>query len=215
MSTHQWFATALPVVVAVTSNAKAADAPRASDDSTATPAAAEQRETPAPKREHLGQRGQVLITSGAQLDMRRSLYASPFAGISGASSISLAPSLDYMLTDHWTVGASIALGLSRADEGSNGMFFSVSPRLGYLVPLGSSVSLWPQFHIAYGMGSVASAEYTQWSVGGAAPIIVELAPHFFVGAGPDFTFTRTTINLNEGDLLFSSSGVTTLIGGWI
>ncbi len=215
MSTRPCFAIALPVVLAATSNAKAAEIPRANDEPTATPASAEQRQTPVPKREHLGQRGQVLITSGAQLDMRRSLYASPFGGTSGGSSIALAPSVDYLLTDHFTLGASIGLGSSRTDEGDKGVFFSVSPRVGYHLPLGSSVSLWPQIHVAYGFGAGAFANYTQWSVGGAAPIIVALAPHFFVGAGPDFTVMSTAINGSEGDLLFSSSGVTTLIGGWI
>lgn len=220
MSTRAWFATVLPILLSSSKSTPAlADVRAASEAPTIHGPAAEQ---PDARQEHLGRRGQVIITSGTQLDFRRSLYGNSDAGVSAQDSVALSPSLDYLILDHFSMGASIGIGMSRPDEGLSGpnygfndMFFSVAPRAGYQFALGSGVLLWPQIQVAYRIGQTSSSGFSQWTVGASVPVVVELTTHFFVGAGPDFNFASASFGDAGNNVRYSSSGITTMLGGWI
>jgi hypothetical protein len=66
------FAFTIPLLAAITSSAEAAEPQPASDLPTPRETA-EQSGPTAPKQEQLGKRGQVMISSSAQVDMRTSL----------------------------------------------------------------------------------------------------------------------------------------------
>jgi hypothetical protein len=109
----------------------------------------------------------------------------------------------------------VGFGLTKQDlTGEVQVSFSLSPRVGYLIPLSSSLSFWPQIRRAWEVGTSTWENYSEWTAGAAAPLVVELAPHFFVGAGPDFEFSK--VQFKDGsDFAFASKGLTTMLGGWI
>jgi long-subunit fatty acid transport protein len=192
----------VPAFLFAMRNAAAADGAPSSDHAPATQA----------------QETESRAASGArEYDFRREVLGSSEAGLEAVSAVTLMPSLDYFVTDHLTLGGSIGLGLTTWNNGNEpAIFFSISPRIGYHFPIGDRISFWPQIQAAYGRGLAAYWDVKSESLGAAVPMIVELTPHFFVGAGPDYRFTKSLQNVGSSYNEFAGSmGVTSMVGGWI
>ena len=203
----------VPALTLISANAIADDAQPTDRPPTAEAASSELQKSQATNA-HIGHRGQLVITSGTQLEMRRSVMMMGTGPLSTQTSVSLTPSLDYLLTDHLTIGGSIGFGLATGEDGfGRAMLFSVSPRVGYLIPLGAQASLWPQLNVAYARGFLDYSNYEATSAGVSVPLIVQLAPHFFVGAGPQFNMTRSSFY--SASAYVASSGMTAMIGGFL
>jgi hypothetical protein len=207
----------VPAFLFAMRNAAAADGAPPSDFAPANQAQETESRAAPGAREYLGRRGQLVITSGTQFDFRREVLGSSDAGLDTVSTVTLMPSLDYFVTDHLTLGGSIGLGLTTWNTGNEpAIFFSISPRVGYHVPVGDRISFWPQIQAAYGRGLLSYWDIESESLGAAVPMIVELTPHFFIGAGPDYRFTKSLRNFGSSYNEFAGSmGVTSMVGGWI
>ena len=128
-------------------------------------------------------------------------------------SVRLSPGLDVFVARRISLGLTLSVGYSDdqgyGTDGSlvrvKGSSFSVGPRVGYLIALGDTVALWPTVTLGFATsrqqaslvsgtrlstGSTVGAPTTRWTglwVGAYAPLVVQLAPHFFVGFGPTFS----------------------------
>jgi hypothetical protein len=187
------------------------------------PAGAEPTTPAAAKAETFGRKGQLAIIAGSQLAAQRHSYAEG----TGGTTIGLTPAVDYFLIDHLSIGARAGVEFTTIDASppyhpsSSFHTYFVSPRVGYELPLGSSVSIWPSANVLYSVGDSAPANPGQRNrglgFGASLPVLVHLAPHFFVGAGPEAGITWYRFDYGNADysVRYASYGVTTLLGGWI
>lgn len=165
---------------------------------------------PDPPAPAFGERGEIVLSGALFGGFSRTTYEGSDAE---RFSVSLTPGLDVFVARRVSVG--LALTASYADDrgyGTDGSLLrvkrssvSIGPRLGYVFALGDTLSFWPR--VAFGVstsrqdtslesgrslstGNAIGAPSARWTgawVGAYAPLIVQVAPRFFVGIGPTFT----------------------------
>jgi hypothetical protein len=158
-----------------------------------------------------GQEGQLVISQ----------ELNGFLGYNTASEIFLVrlePSADYFLKQHLSVGASALVSFGFGDSTVVGL--GVLGRVGYQLPLNDRVSFWPKAGFGVQFAHVPGASDVNFVLDFNAPILFHVAPHFFVGAGPQ---VRALISQSVGSLgadqgNFSGNdvtlGITTTVGGY-
>jgi hypothetical protein len=141
------------------------------------------------------------------------------AGSSDYTSIGFSPAVDYFVMDRLSVGARIdflAFRQSNDSQGSSrrttGYSLSAQPRVGYVVRLDDSLSLWPRLGIGYGTShqdsESASAMLTTWTVTAELGIVVRLGRYGTLNLGPDLTYVaRSSDRPSSGLSLGNSSSV--------
>lgn len=152
--------------------------------------------------ERFGDAGVWLATSGSALSVAKS--DSAFSGV-------VAPDIDWFVARHVSLGVGLRVAHATADAPTAQPYIQLErttttiaagPRIGVDVPIGASVSLYPRAtmgfeHVFTRYGDFAAdsfGNYTQpieySSTADAltlelfAPILLHVAPHFFIGAGP-------------------------------
>jgi len=151
-----------------------------------------------------GDRGQMVLTGG-------------FGSINSSdnfTNISIFPAIDFFVTNHFSIGGGVRLtyiknqGASAVQQ-QEGVLFQI----GFDVPLGGRVSLWPRL-----LNGVIRVEHVTNYVTSElqVPLLVHAAPHFFIGAGP-FVSTSRLINPSTGanSNAAANRGLTTFVGGWM
>src|SRR5262249_14422020 len=122
--------------------------------------------------------------------------------------VAFAPSVNYFVVPNLTIGAALSVASDSATQ--NGSSFSstaitVLGRLGYNVPLGRIVSLWLRAGVGYLHNSVDSGSGSPSLTLSSvillvdAPILIHVAPHFFIGAGPVF-LTELSSSASQGGM---------------
>ena len=107
--------------------------------------------------------------------------------------------------------------MSKSDAwGGTTWLVGASPFVGYLIPLGERIALWPKVGGSYFYYSNAMGQSSRSiGIGASLPVVAHLAPNFFVGAGPDIGFNAWSSD-DYGERSTSViSGFGTMIGGWI
>jgi len=145
--------------------------------------------------------------------------------------IRVAPTVDYFVTDHVAVGASLLISNARSrtyDVPSGLASENVTTRLGGGVRVGLSgnlaswISIYPtaEFDLAHGedgqdiLGQGSDHGHALASFAGFAPLLFHLSQHFFVGVGP--RVSADVINSRDGtDNKGAFIGVSALVGGWV
>src|SRR5713101_573349 len=97
----------------------------------------------------LPDQGHLLITSGAQFSIMHLVSSDSFGTTQRTTNISLTPSFDYLVTDHLTVGTRLSLGIAKSDNWGSTLSLGVSPFVGYLIPLGERLAIWPKVGASY------------------------------------------------------------------
>ena len=158
-----------------------------------------------------GEQGQIALSvdlpftnSAPQLAIVRE---SQSMGGSSTTVVAIAPSADYFVIPNLSIGGIIGVATGSTDVGggvsADTTKFIISPRIGYVVRLADSLSLWPRLGIQYVHTSLSSGG--QSATESSVPLIVDVpvlwhpVPHFFMGAG----FLVATELTNSG----SSGGV--------
>jgi hypothetical protein len=127
-----------------------------------------------------------------------------------AVALSFTPSVDVFVTDRLTVGGSLAIGYDRLESvpsGSPGDTMTLrdhsesvglSPRVGYVVPLGGWLALWPRLEVGFGTSRTVpdAADGAIWTntyrVQGDIGLVVPIGRHLYVDIGPTFGYSLTT-----------------------
>jgi len=126
----------------------------------------------------------------------------------GAWSLHLVPSLDYFIQDHLSVG-----GLVGIDKDGGGSTIRFGARIGYDVPLGALVSMWPRGGIQVAHSSPNEGPgVTVTSLGIDVPFLFHFVPHFLLGVGP-FIYVPLTNSAAMGSK-DPTYGLTALVGGY-
>lgn len=160
------------------------------------------------------------------------------AGNSSSKSVGIEPAFDYFVSEDFSLGASVFGRYSSVTSGiditDRTLSFGFNVQMGDNFWLGERVSLWPRFFLgAWQSRSTLSGGFQGYTSidGGAFPVegeqvienvidtelfvpfLFHVAPHFFIGIGPDgyvdlFHSTGGTRNLRR------YIGASSTVGGW-
>jgi hypothetical protein len=150
----------------------------------------------------------------------------------------VAPAADYFVIQGLSIGGQIAYSHGHSSvTGVNGApstssdanVFGIGARVGYNIPIGDLFSFWPKvglvFLTASGSASDSTTAVNDTTSGNVldlqiyAPLLLHLAPHFFVGLGPNLqTDLTASASVNSASVpnppKETSYGLLFTIGGW-
>ena len=139
----------------------------------------------------------------------------------------VAPAVDYFVIDGLTLGAGLIFAVINPAHGNDPQgetitVFGIAPRVGYNIPITDTISFWPKVFFAYESTSVSNnlpGGFNSTALGVFAPFMFHLAPHFFLGIGPNL-LTQLSNNETQGNASASFPKVTQLgidatLGGWL
>ena len=147
-------------------------------------------------------------------------------GGQSATLVDIAPSIDYFVIPNLSIGALLGIEYGSLDAngttlptGATVTEISVEGRVGYNIPLGDGISIWPRLGIGYQHISVSNDGMTASSyvipLSITVPVLWHPGDHFFVGAGPAF-LTQLVYKAEGNDQPKTTDyGITALIGGTI
>lgn len=102
--------------------------------------------------------------------------------------LELDPALDVFVARRLSLGVGSTLSTSFARSGPGSSLVSVSPRLGYALPLGPRFALWPRASADFALARDTEQEnHRILSTTLLVPVEALLMPHFVVGVGPAVT----------------------------
>jgi hypothetical protein len=174
--------------------------------------------------QHFGGPGTLAISS----DMNLALEGQSVSQGGPSSWVFIvAPSADYFVIQGLSIGGEIAFTHTHTRETSDvgvstsidGNTFSVGPRIGYNIPIGDLLSFWPKAGLLFSATSLAGVNGNALDVTFYAPLLLHLAPHFFVGLGPGVQTDLTASESQNGQSIHNpgkttSYGLYFTIGGW-
>lgn len=142
------------------------------------------------------------------------------AGGSSLTQVQIAPTLLYLVGDRFVVGGDLLYrSISSGGGGNTQSSIGGDLLLGGAFPLGPQVTLMLLPSIGVLSLSSGSASRTSFTIGVTVPLLVHLAPHFFIGFGPQLG-TEITASQSLGGTSADSDKITTFnfngfFGGWI
>jgi hypothetical protein len=176
-----------------------------------------------------GERGQFVLTGATTASVSSSSYSASNASSWG---VTVEPALDYFVVRHVSLGGSVSIATSGGSSYDSSQtrtdFYSqslgVAPRIGLDIPLVSGIlSVWPMVEVGAG-----SASSSQTSVGGtnqhtkgrvwvtaSAPLLVHVATHLFLGAGPFVFHELVDSDQNQVENDATTVGANFVMGGWL
>lgn len=176
------------------------------------------------KRHRFGDRNDVLFSGDFYLGVSSTSNAETKTTY---NSVSVSPAFDYFVEDHVSLGFGLGFDhskgivgsgkTSRTFETSNGAH--VFTRIGVQATLAERLSLYPRAFFRFNYDDVsATTSYTLSSlrVGLELPFVFHAAPHFYIGCGPFVGHDVARYeNGTSSDVLSTSGGVSTTVGGWL
>jgi hypothetical protein len=170
--------------------------------------------------------GASLLTPATMLDIGGASVSNNGGSQFG---FSLAPAADYFVIDNLSVGLEILFGYDSfsppnptgggtSPQSTNLTAYGFSPRVGYNVPIGSNLSIWPKVffeHAGYSLGGGGAGYGNVQLLGAYVPLLFHPAPHFYLGFGPNIlTELGASSNGNGATSKITSYGAFASIGGW-
>jgi hypothetical protein len=139
--------------------------------------------------------------------------------------LTLAPSLDYFVSDRISVGGVVAVGYQRSrmtnapGTGMDGTFvqsgyaLSLRPRIGYVLPLTDDIVLWPRIGVGYDVSRASSDEGPEGrtlaktlTAEADLGVIVRMGRHAYLNVGPTLAYYSRTSESNNPTNPISSDG---------
>jgi hypothetical protein len=139
---------------------------------------------------------------------------------SSADMVWLAPSVDVFVHDRVSIGGTLAVSLARGTSTIPGVLgqepqtvtgtgfgFTVMPRVGYAIPLGSTFALWPRVGFGYGASSAsyddslmdARPPWTdRWMGEAELGLVARLHRHVYVNLAPRLALTVNRTGSESG-----------------
>ena len=156
-----------------------------------------------------GKDGQIVLGG----DLRFAVERTSSSG-NGWTSFEVQPAADFFVADNLSLGGALGLGWGGGDgdNAPSDTWLRIAPRIGFNIPISDSLSLWPQFNLAFESHWYEPSDHTRtaFGLGFNFPFAIHLARHFFVGIGP---FVQTDLAVSGGDKA-TTFGFRTGIWGW-
>jgi len=166
----------------------------------------------------LGAAGQVVISDDVNLIATH--FTQTYMGQSTSqTAILLRPAVDVFAAPNLSIGGQLLLSLNSNDT-SNSTTIGASPRIGYNIPFGSMVSLWPRVSVNYSRFSTGSSSGGSTSTGHNVsffvfvPVLFQPVAHFFLGGGPYLSKDLETKIDSMDSSKSTYFGVQSTIGGY-
>jgi hypothetical protein len=164
-----------------------------------------------------GDEGQLAISSDAGL----SLANTSLSGVEeSTTTLVLRPALDWFFADSISFGGFVGVDYTSAPSGSTSVL-SVGPRVGYNLPLGDRISVWPKVGLSIANTTLSEDDAdgigedddddsnTSAQLNLFVPIAFHPVQHFFLGLGP-----ALDVDLS-GEQKATTIAARLTIGGWI
>jgi hypothetical protein len=146
----------------------------------------------------------------------------------------IAPAADYFVIDNLSLGLELLFGYASYSPGNvtvpgstinatsspstNLTDYGVAPRVGYNIPIGGSVSIWPKVffeHAGYSVGGAGKGYGNIQLLGAYVPVLYHPTPHFYVGLGPNIlTELGASSDGQSATSKITSYGIFGSAGGW-
>jgi hypothetical protein len=162
------------------------------------------------------------------------------ASTSGSSStvdgtqtnVSLTPGIDVFLFEHVSLGGALAFGYAGAGS-TKRTTYGLGPRIGAAIPLSRSFSLYPRVLVGYthvisqaraaagnpryvgDLNATSTSSGDIFTLGAHVPVLLHVAPHFFLGFGPTVVQELSRQFGNDTGNLGRRLGAELEIGGWL
>ena len=174
-----------------------------------------------------GKTGQIVLTSAMDASIEHQSYSQS----KGAStSVTVAPGIDYFVSDGTSIGADVVIGHSNGNgfdnSGANAEFSSASLgfvlRAGFNLQVAAIASIWLNGGVGYGsvdssistaMGTNQHTRTRGW-IEASAPFLVHPASHFFVGAGPALFHELSDRDQYNYENKATQLALRLVLGGW-
>jgi len=165
-------------------------------------------------------------------DMNLGFYGQSVSNNGGSSwTFLLAPAADYFVIQGLSIGAQISYehdhtsggGSTNGSSGSSSSTdtdtFGIGPRIGYNIPITDLFSFWPKVALIFTDTAGKGYSANTFDVQVYAPVLLHLAPHFFMGLGPQIQTDLTASESAAGQSInnppkTTSYGLYFTIGGW-
>jgi len=145
-----------------------------------------------------GSVGQIAISDDLEMTATR---VSTEGQSTSTTEIALKPALDFFPIANLSIGGQLIIGYRSIDDTGGSVSSSrlgLLVRIGYSVAISDTVSIWPRLAVGYDHNgadqSGGSLDRVPLQI--FVPIIVQPAPHFFIGGGPVF---ETTLLAEQGN----------------
>jgi hypothetical protein len=166
--------------------------------------------------------GGSIVTYGGLLGYARHQSDSS-SGSSALSHFWISPSADWFVAERFSIGGTVnysrfaleaASGGRKVEQEGEGL--TVTPRFGYVFPLGSRVALWPRVSLGVGYSEISysdrgpgqpadSLRDTTWLTGAELGFVFRFGMHGFLNVSPSVRYYRT--NGTRGASETSGDGV--------
>ncbi len=174
-----------------------------------------------PAEEVFGERGQ-LVPAGS-LSLYRFAQTAPDGTSTSEVRITATPGLSVFVARNFLLGLALYYNSLSPSEGRQWSSLGATLQVGYNVRLSNKVSLLPQLSFALsgttGTLDADTVKYRTTTASAYLPILWHVAPHFFIGIGPDYQTDLTATVESSGSESPSNKnswlGVATTIGGWL
>jgi hypothetical protein len=187
---------------------------------------------------NLAATGKILTFGGGNVNVTNLLTPATMLSIGGSSfsnnggsefGFTLAPAADYFVIDNLSLGLEVLFGYDTVSPPSNPAplpqpqsinvtTYGIAPRIGYNIPIGNLLSIWPKVffeHAGYSLGGGGQGYANIQFFGAYAPILYHLVPHFYIGIGPNVLFELgESTDGASGNSKITSYGVFASAGGW-
>jgi hypothetical protein len=133
----------------------------------------------------------------------------------------IAPSAHFFVTDNLSVGGQLVLGIGSYSPsqgpGTSVTNVGIAPEIGYNIGINDMFSFWPKLFFGYQNEALSNngGSYSQAVLGVYAPFLFHVAPHFFLGIGPNLSTQLVSTQANGPDLPKATVfGIMATFGGY-
>jgi hypothetical protein len=134
------------------------------------------------------------------------------------TAFSLAPAVDYFVIDNLSIGGQLMLGILNSSppapqQGRTTTLFGIAPQVGYDFILSDTITFWPKLFFAFAGASTSNngGSFNSGTLGVFLPFLFHIAPHFYLGVGPDLGGGG---NGNNRPPKITTFGAMATVGGW-
>jgi hypothetical protein len=158
-----------------------------------------------------GQRGSLTFGGGFGLGASQG-FDSPYDTV---VELGVNPAIDVFFAHRASFGMAIGLSYTAARVSTGSSLVSVSPRLGYALPIGARVFVWPRLSIDVASATDAGLEHRVLSTTLYAPMHAILLPHIALGVGPVVTAEILDRTGTGAHARTTTAGLRVEIVGWL
>ncbi|MGD0525842.1 MAG: hypothetical protein ABSE49_11895 [Polyangiaceae bacterium] len=164
-----------------------------------------------------------ILTPATMLDIGGATYSNNGGSQVG---ISLAPAADYFVIDNLSLGLELLFGYGSysppstpgvTTKSTNVTEYGIAPRVGYNIPIGDTLSLWPKVffeHAGFSLGGGGAGYGNIQLLGAYVPILYHPVPHFYVGLGPNILTELGASPSASAASKLTTYGIFASVGGW-